>query len=70
MLATSLMIDLGLQEDMPIVYVNHVFENATGYSAAEVLDMHKRTVNSMLELARRQHVLVLSLAHHNHAVQC
>ena len=47
MLLFSLMIDLDLQEDMPIVYVNHVFEIATGYSAAEVLDMHKRTVLSI-----------------------
>lgn len=28
------------QEDMPIVYVNHVFEKATGYSASEVSSPH------------------------------
>jgi hypothetical protein len=49
---------------MPIVYVNHVFENATGYSAAEVLDMHNRTFKAMLEAARRSHIPVLSWAHH------
>ena len=50
----SLVIDLSLKEDMPIVYVNHVFENATGYSAAEVVEVHRFTVDSVLEEARHQ----------------
>lgn len=58
MIPTSIVVSDAMEPDFPIIYVNKVFESATGYRADEVLGRNCRFLQYRDPRAQRRHPLV------------